>query len=430
MKHKLTRNLGLKLLSLVVAFLIWLLVVNIDDPIDSNLYRDVKIQTVNADSVAEIDKTFELVSDDSVVIKVTERESVLKRLSRDSFTVIADMESINEMNSVPLTVICSNPSVTLDEIQVVPSSVKVKLEQKKQSEFVVNIRTTGNEVKGYAVGKTEIVGGKTVQIAGPESIIDKIDKVYATVNISQARTDRRVSADLSIYDKNGDQLTTQMERIQIKDSNGVLLAENKVTVDITMWEVMNDIPVQVQTTGTPADGYRVTAISTVPVTVSLVGTQEALAELNGKIVLDDLISVEGARESFTTELDITKTLDEIEELRLIDEAEPTITVSIQIEKAGDQTVDLPLSNLEVINRPTDMVLTFSPADEIAVNIHSEGENDMIEMTEIKAKIDLDVCAQPGDYEIPVEIELPDGYSLVSDVVLRVNASKQQSIEEE
>ena len=56
MKHKLTSNLSLKLLSLVFAFLIWLLVMNIDNPIVPKLFKDVKIQVINADSVTEIDQ--------------------------------------------------------------------------------------------------------------------------------------------------------------------------------------------------------------------------------------------------------------------------------------------------------------------------------------------------------------------------------------
>lgn len=174
MKHRLTRNIGLKLLSLLVAFLIWLLVSNINDPMDSKVFRDIKIQTVNADSVTEIDKTFDFASADTVSIKVTERDSVLKKLNRDSFTVIADMESLNEMNSVPLVVICSNSAVTLDEISVVPSAVKVRLEQKKQSDFVVNIDCQGSPENGYEVGRTEVVQGRTVQIAGPESLVNRI----------------------------------------------------------------------------------------------------------------------------------------------------------------------------------------------------------------------------------------------------------------
>lgn len=428
MKHKLTRNIGLKFLSLIVAFLIWLLVVNIDNPTTSHLYRDIKIQTINEDSVTAIDKVFDVVSDDTVVIKVTERRSVLESLRSSDFTVVADMENLNEMNSVPLEVTCSNPSVTFDEMQIVPSSMKVKLEQRKQSDFVVNVTYSGKPANGYEVGRLEVVQGKTVQIAGAESLLNKIGKVVANVNVSRIDCDKRLEVELEVYDKDGDSMGAQMERLQIKDSSGVLLDENKVMVDVTLWEVMADIPVQVETSGTPAEGYRLSGISTVPVTVDVVGTAEALARLNGKIILKDQISIDGRQENFTEELDITETLADIEGLRLVADADPTISVSVQIEKLGTQTMQLPLSNLEVLNKPDNMTLTFSPADEISVSIYSRNSGDTIRLSDIKARIDLAVCAEAGDYDIPVEIELPEGYALVSEVSLTVNARGQEQNE--
>ena len=328
MKHKFTRNLGLKFLSLLVAFLIWLLVVNVDNPTKSILIKDVVINVINEESVTEIDKVFDIVSDETVIIKVTERRSVLNSLSKEDFTVVADMENLNEMNSVPLTVTCRNPAVTLDEMEIVPSSMKVKLEQKKQSEFVVTVNTTGKPDNGYEVGKTEVVQGKTVQIAGPESILNRIGQVVANVNVAGVKTDQRVTAVLQVYDKNGDPV--QMSRLQIKDSSGVLLSDNTVKVDVLLWEVMADIPVEVKTVGTPAEGYQLAGVSTIPVTVNLVGTQEALARLNGKIVLEEAISIAGATESIEEDLDITETLSSIEGLRLVADADPTISVSVQI----------------------------------------------------------------------------------------------------
>lgn len=423
MKHKTTVNLGLKLLSLVVAFMIWLIVANIDNPTDSQLYRGVEIQVVNSDSVAEIDKTFDIMSEETVVIKVTERRSVLDSLSADDFTVIADMENLNDMSTVPLTVTCSNPSVSWDEIEMVPSSMKVKVEQRKQVEFPISVSTSGRPKNGYEVGQTDVIQGKTVQIAGPESMINRIGQVKATVAITNIDTNQRLSATLEVYDKNGDQIRApQINRLQIKDSTGVLLTENKVMVDVTLWEIMNDVPVEVGTTGSVEEGYQVSAVNVLPVTVNLVGTQEALARLNGKITLKDTISLSGATESFTEELDITETLNEIEGLRLIADADPTITVSVQLERIGDQKLMIPLSSLQVENRPENMTLTFSPADEIAVSIHAEKDGKLIRQSDIKAKVDLSVCSEAGDYEIPVEIELPDGYTLVSEVKLIVNAA--------
>ena len=423
MKHKMTANIGLKFLSLFLAFLIWLLVANIDNPTDSVLFKGVNIQVINADSVTEIAKTFDIISEETVVIKVTERKSVLNSLSADDFTVVAEMENLNDMTTVPLTVTCSNAAVSWNEIEMVPSSMKVKVEQRKQVEFPITVVTSGKPRNGYEVGQTEVVQGKTVQIAGPESMLNRIGQVKATVITTNIATDQRLTATLEVYDKNGDKIKEpQINRLQIKDSSGVLLTENKVMVDVTVWEIMSDVPVEINTTGSVAEGYQLTSISALPVTVSLVGTQESLARLNGKVVLKDPVNLDGATGNFTVELDISETLSEIEGLRMIADADPTITVSVQIEKVGDQTLMIPLSNLQIENRPADMTLTFSPADEIAVSVRAEEGESTIKQSDIKGKVDLAVCSEPGDYEIPVQIVLPDGYSLVSDVKLVVNAA--------
>lgn len=219
-------------------------------------------------------------------------------------------------------------------------------------------------------------------------------------------------------------MTSQMDRLQIKDSSGVLLSENKVLVDVTLWEVMNDIPMEIRTEGTPAEGYEVVGISTIPVTLNLVGVQEALGRVNGKIIVKDPVSIEGATENVTQEIDLTDTIASLESLRLVRDADPTISVTVQIEKTGDQTLSIPLSNLEVLNRPetAKMSLTISPADAIQVTIHADEDLEPLQVSDIKATVDLKVCEKEGAYEVPVMIELPQGYTQVSEVILVVTAT--------
>lgn len=84
---------------------------------------------------------------------------------------------------------------------------------------------------------------------------------------------------------------------------------------------------------------------------------------------------------------------------------------------------IPLSSLEVLNRPSSMVLTFSPADQIQVTLHSDDGDTEVGLSDIRASIDLSACAEEGTYEIPVEIEVPKGYTLVSEVKLVVTSVK-------
>lgn len=420
MKHKWTSNLSLKFLSLFVAFLIWLLVANVNNPTRSLLYRDVKIDIINEDSVTEIDKVLDIVSEDTVTIKVTAPKYVHETLTKDSFTVIADMENLSAMNAVPLTVTCSNPSVSWANMEIVPSTLKVELEQKKQSEFAVSVELVGVQEEGYSIGRTEIVQGKSVQIAGPESIINRIGQVIASINISQINSDQRLAGKLEVRDKNGDPVS--LDRLQIMDSSGVLISDNKVMVDVSLWEERS-IPIGIEVSGTPADGYRLTKVAAVPDSVKLAGTEQAFESLGDTLTLKDIVSVEGVSESFTQPVDLTETIADLPELKLVEEADPVVNVSVQVEKTGDHTLSIPLSSLEVLNRPSSMVLTFSPADQIQVTLHSDDGDTEVGLSDIRASIDLSACAEEGTYEIPVEIEVPKGYTLVSEVKLVVTSVK-------
>lgn len=425
---KLTGNLGLKAIALAIAFLIWLLVTNTNNPRKTQLFTNVPINVVNKDSIADIGKVVELEGSGTVTLRVEERRTVLDRLSKTGadFYVEADMENINEMNTVPLTVTCSNPLVTWDEIDISPSSLKVTLEDKVEQAFNVSVSTTGNTAKGFEVGTTEIVQGKNIYIAGPASVMKIINQVVAPVNVTGLNSDMALTSTLKVIDKNGSELTdSQMSNLEFKDSNGVVITDRVVQIMVKIWKVQTDIPVEVNITGTPKFGYSVVGIETIPVTISLAGTESALKELGGKLTVLDEISVSGASENITQEIDLTNTLAEIEGVKLITDAEPVITVEVQIKKNGDTTLSIPLGSVTLLNRPEDMDLIFTPAEKISIAVHAMEEG-MEELTEedVKASIDLSPCVEEGNHELPVMIELPEGYEVASEVTVVVNSEKQ------
>ena len=47
MKNKLTNNIGLKFAAVLFAALLWLIVVNVDDPVDTNIYRNIPVTVTN-----------------------------------------------------------------------------------------------------------------------------------------------------------------------------------------------------------------------------------------------------------------------------------------------------------------------------------------------------------------------------------------------
>ena len=422
---KITGNLSLKIISVVIAFLIWLLVSNTNNPVQTKTFSNVPITIVNQSSVADVGKVVEPEGNGMVTLRVKERQRVLDQLTRSDFYVEADMENINAMNSVPLSVTCSNSSVSWDEIDILPSSMKVDLEDKVEQAFVASVSVSGTAANGFAVGGTEIVQGKNIYIAGPESVMKIINQVVAPVNVGGLNSDVTLTAALKVYDKNGTDMQDKLSTLEFKDSNGAVLTDGIVQVDVNMWRVKTDIALEVETIGTPAFGYRVSGINTIPVSISLAGTEDALKGLGGKLTLKNKISVAGATENISEELDITNTLADMEGLKLITDSDPNIMVEVQIDKNGDETVTIPLSSVEFLNQPAGVNLVFTPADKISIGIHAAGEGAR-ELTEedITASIDLAPCEEEGNHELTVDVKLPEGYELASDVTIIVNSERQ------
>ncbi len=432
MGHKIRKallgNLWIKLLSLLIAIVIWFMVSNANNPTRTTLFPNVPITIVNQDSVADIGKVIEAQGSGTVTLRVTEKKSVLDQLNRtgSDFYVEADMNNITDMNTVPLSVTCSNQAVTWDEIDISPSSLKVTLEDKVEQTYVASVSAEGAPSSGFEVGTSTIIEGKNIVIAGPGSLINIINQVVAPVNVEGMKEDTRLSSTLKIYDKNGDTFTdAQLASLEFKDESGNVLTNHTVEVQVDLWRIRTDIPIRVQTTGSPAWGYRVSGITTIPETISLAGTEDALNALGAMFNVNDMVDVNGVSDDVTAEIDITSTLSEMPGLKLITDADPSVQVVVAVEANGDVTLQIPLSSISFANKPEGMDLVFTPADEVSVKVHALSEEaQKLSAEALALSVDLSVCAEEGSYDIPVQVTLPDGYELASEVTITVVSTKQ------
>ena len=432
MGHKIRKallgNLWIKLLSLLIAIGIWLMVTNANNPVRTTLFPNVPITIVNQDSVADIGKVIEVQGSGTVTLRVTEKRSVLERLSRDGsdFYVEADMNNITEMNTVPLTASCTNQTVTWDEIEISPSSLKVTLEDKVEQTYIASVSAEGVPAGGWEVGTCTIKEGKNIVIAGPGSLINIINQVVAPVNVEGMQEEASVSSVLKIFDKNGDTFTdAQLASLEFKDENGNVLTNHTVEVQADLWRIRTDLPIRVQTMGSPAWGYRVTGITTIPETISVAGTEEALEAVGAVFDVADQIDVTGLSQDVTQEIDLTDTLAQLDGLKLITDADPTVQVEVAIEANGDVTLTIPLSSINFVNKPEGMDLVFTPADEVVVKVHALSEEaQKLSAEALSLSCDLAPCAEEGSFEVPVQVSLPEGYELASGVTLTVISARQ------
>lgn len=417
MNKKIANNLSLKILSVAIAILIWLLVVNADNPIGTKSFVIGDVQLLN-EAYLDADGKMCMQDDKQESIRVTIKTNrkTLDRITASDIKAVADLQQAVSLNTdpvmVPITVSCDK--VLPDNIEVTPQNLSIHIEDKDTQEFVVNVTTNNTKPdKGYEVG-TLTSNPEKLKITGPTSLINKIDKVNASVDVDGASEDVTEETDVKIIDKNGEEFT---------DTDMAYLNISKVSVTARLWKVRPEVRIKAEYEGTPADGYEVESISTTPNVISVAGSDEALSALeeqNNTITIpSSATDVSGKDSDYEVKINISDYLSQ--GLKLTSDSSEDVFVRVNILPQGSSVCEVPTKNIKVENAPESMQVAFDTAKiEIRIKKTEEDLSDLKE-SDIKASIDLKDKTE-GSFEVPVKIEIPKGYELVDEVTTGVEIS--------
>lgn len=424
MKKKVGNNLSLKILSLVIAILVWLLVVNVDNPIGTKSFVITDVQLLN-EAYIDADGKMCMQDEEQVPIRVTikAQRKILDRLSVNDIRAVADLQQAVSLNTdpvmVPITVSCDK--VSADNIEVSPQNLSLHIEDKDTQEFVVNVTTNNTKPdRGYEIGSLTSNPEK-IKITGPTSLINKIDKVNASIDVDGATEDVTQETDVKIIDKNGEEFT---------DSDMSYLNVSKVYVNARLWKVQTNVKISAKYSGTPSDGYQVESVSTTPNVISVAGSEDALNSLkeqNNTIWLPESVAdISGRNSDFEVKINISDYLPD--GVKLTSDSSEDVFVRVNILPEGSTVCEVPTKNIVVNNSPDGMQVAFDTAKiEVRVKKTEDTLEDLTE-SDIKASIDLSGMEE-GSYEVPVSIEIPKGYELVDDVTTGVEVSKISTAED-
>ena len=242
----LVNNLGFKILAVVLAFILWLVVYNIDDPKKSKTFT-TNVTVENASAVTDMNKCYEVLDGtNTVTFTVTGKRSELEKLDDTDFSAVADMNRliINDKGN------------------------KLSLEDLMSRRFMISADTSGKVAAGYALGEVSVTNPNVLNVSGPASIVKKVDKVVATIDVDGMSSNLTDNVIPVLYDSDGNEVDTT----QLKLSN------TTVTISAKILSV-KEVPLVFSTTGTPYGEYRVVEISSTPDTVKLKGASNVLNPL-------------------------------------------------------------------------------------------------------------------------------------------------------
>lgn len=432
-KRKITDNIPLKIMSVAIAVVLWLIVVNIDNPIGTNYYTINDVELINKEYVESSDTIGKMCmpeqNQDSIKIAITASKKIRDKIKVTDISAVADLQQAVSLDTnpvmVPITVTCSVPGVSSNDIKVTPQNLSVNLDEKETQEFVVNVsRGDTKPGKDYEVGSLT-ANPEKVRITGPKTLVNKIDKVNATIELDGNTQDFTQDVNLTIIDKNQEALSdSEMNSLRIENNA-------KVVVTARLWKIRQGVGISASYVGTPADGYEVGSVKTVPDTISVAGSiegLESLAENNNVITIPaDSIDISGESKDVEKKISLNNLLPD--NVKLTSDSSEDVWVTVNILPVGSKEFDIPTKNIEVKNKPDDLQVTFETA-QIELRIKSDTKNmdDLDAQKDIKLSIDLD-GKKEGNYEVPVKVVLPDGYETVEDVTTEVVISSGTAVDD-
>ena len=418
-KKKLTNNLLLKILSLAIALAIWLLVANINDPVVVTSY-DVPVTIQNSAYLESGGKTYQVLEQQQMVTVILRGNSSVVENRTGDIQAVADLTQIVDMDTtpvmVPVTATCDR--VAAEDISVVPAAIGIEIEDMVSKDFTITV-TAGDTTPSadYEVGTME-ANPEKVTITGPESLIDKIDRVMAEVNTTPMNEDTTITSRLIIYDKNQDALDeTEMNYLKFD------IGQPVVDIHVDLWRVRGDIQLAVNYSGSPAPGYQVGDVTITPSTISVAGTDEALAQLavegNTIEIPADAVVLDGQDSDVETRLTLSEYMPD--DLVVANNVETAI-VNVSIIPEGSQEFRVATRDITIENLDDKLRLVFD-TDSVTVRVRETG-GQINDLTADEISLSADMKDRGvGDYEIQLEADLPDGYELLAPVKTLVHVSE-------
>jgi len=325
---RLTHNWGWKLLSLLLAVCLWAGLITQDPNLTrERRFTDVPITLTNQETLRR---------NGLIVLSGLEEDNLRLESFRaevpqryfDSVTVAnfnprIDLSRITETGEQEIKISFTNSSTYGNVEASTPATLPIVVDEYVTNYRVpVSLNITGDYPAGF-YASTPIVDPGTMAVSGPKSLVDQVAGIRANLDLTllSARAGTtRLALPLYFVDAAGNIIESDL--LEAASASTVL---RTVTVEQKLYQskrvkVADAALIQ----GEPAEGYRIAGITATPTTMLVAGDEEALETIL-QLFAEAPVNVEGATETFTTEVHLRKPAD------LVHLGSTSITVCVKIE---------------------------------------------------------------------------------------------------
>lgn len=386
LKSALTHRIWLKLLSLLLALILWSYIIN-STP---SLTRSKKVEGLNVsisgasalsnNGLALLTDVFkEYGGTVDVTLDISQKE--FYRATYESVSVFADVSGIRTpgTHEVRLSAVTNRGSV----VSVDPSTIHVVVENLDSREVPVEVNLTGNMADNYWYSiSDESINPQMITVSGPASLVLQVNAATAELDVTEQNSTFRRATLLNMEDSAGNAVN---KRLLTRSSSTC-----SATVDIYPTK---EIPLKANASEIKVtEGYEIVDISFQPPVVTVAADQKLLDSLDS-LPVDIPSSDAPLNQTRTKRVNITR----LTEIEYMSSRQTVMTVTVQEKNISKTIAAVPI---EVYGLSAEYDATLSTRT-VAVTVRGPYSIvDALTANDISVYVDASKL-KAGTYDLPV-----------------------------
>ena len=202
-KDLILHNFALKILAVVLAVIIWVAIVNIDNPSRTTMISGIQVVFLNEDALGQKGYTYSVQSGSVISISVKAPQSIAESLEASDFYAYADFSELSPASDKAKIYVRCEKSEVVNQIDIVSirnEYVSLSIDNKLSKDITIESSYTGEPADGYVVGEC-YAAPDTVTVSGAESVVNRIKTARVTYDVSNLKQSISEDTKIVFYDK-------------------------------------------------------------------------------------------------------------------------------------------------------------------------------------------------------------------------------------
>lgn len=420
LKRLFNNSLTLKIISVLIAFVAWLIVIENVDRESYATFRDISIDMTNVEeSISTLGLNSVIPDVELANVSVNGVMYAVGNLTKDDISVAPDVSKVTGAGvyELPLVGTIRNANGEVQISSVTPSRITVRFDTLHSKTLAIESSLNGlkSEV-GYLI-QDELVNPAQVTVTGPEAEVNRINRCEIRTEVSEklSETYSKKSA-IVLLDKNGTEIV----------SDNLTMDVTEATVTIPVLKI-REIPVELQFINVP-DHFPLDELNfTLSSEEIAVAGIEASVDKYASILLDHIdFKQMGPGSSYAFPVELQMGFRNVENIQ---------SVQVTLDSEGLSSRKMDLENVHVINVP--LGYKAEPLAETLSGVELIGDTALLEALtadDIVCEVDMKSSSEIAEGQIlmPVKVYDPMGRLIWAkgnyEVVVSISAATEEPAE--